>query len=1019
MKGVFVKLAMASLACLLALASPMLAAERAAEFLEGLRQRGWHDVALEYLDQAADDPLATEEFLERIDFERAVTQVALAKGDFGDKRRAALLEQATTGFQQFAARHPDSPYTLEALGRAGKLLTERALRTLAQVARLPAQAQSEQKRLRVAARATFAEAAQAVAELLETCQQGLDSLPQAAALQRDPEARATRKLLQTKQAEGRFLAANLRFDKARTYPHGSDQEAKAFDEAAQDFAKLSKDYDGKLVGYYGRLYEGRCRQAAGDLDAALDCYEDLVSQPSGNAEFRTLVARAYRHRAESLLAGGHFDQAIDECRDWLSAAHGDERRKKEWLAVAFRLAGAYQAKAKDSTERGEASRLRSNARKLYREIAKQPGEFQKDARVALASTGVGTKIKPVAATSFGDAFVAGKEALDQMNSSKLASRLAAENNPEAVEDLSLQADQNKKAAMVYFQKSLRMADNETPLEQLLAARYYLCWLYWEDERLNDAAVMGEFLARRYPESKFALVAARLALAAQERVYHLAKQSARSGSNRYESERLASIAQWIFMRWPESEDAGTAMNLLVNIALSDGRLAEAERLLEKLPAKRRAAAELSLGGSLWVRSLQTPASSTTTSIEETTQWKRRAKELLRSGFENLRGRKNPSTSEATGVLYLVQLLLAEGEAEEAVEVLEDPTVGPLTLVNDAAGEKERPEFARETYKAALRAYVSVEPPRREQALQMMEAIEGVIGNKGDAQQQLTNIYVSLGLQLQRQVSEFSASGKTKKANAVAALFEDLLNRVTNRGGTNDWKVRNWIAQTNLQLGQGLRGKEASRYLEQAEQIDRKILADVKKDAQVAPNQLAVLGVKKRLGDCLQAQEKFEQAFEQYTQILVEKPNMLKLQQATATALQDWGVRKGSLGELEKSIFGTLPQENRKNLVWGWLRLAKVADYARKKAAHASAPQPASQSKVAKYQDIFFEARYHAAQARFETAKISGGAQGEKYRQTAKRSIESMKRLYPDMGGSKWQQAFNELLQQISLAGQGKK
>ena len=31
--------------------------------------------------------------------------------------------------------------------------------------------------------------------------------------------------------------------------------------------------------------------------------------------------------------------------------------------------------------------------------------------------------------------------------------------------------------------------------------------------------------------------------------------------------------------------------------------------------------------------------------------------------------------------------------------------------------------------------------------------------------------------------------------------------------------------------------------------------------------------------------------------------------------------------------------------------------------------------------------------------------------ARRNVESMMRLYPDLGGSKWQQKFDELLEEI--------
>jgi len=1021
-----------AMAILLAMAESLSAADLAAEFLQGLRQRGWHDVAMEYLDRAQEDPLAGSEFLDRIDFERAITEVALARVALQEKQRQALLEQATARFQAFASSHRESPFYLDALTQAGELLNEQALISLSKADQLLSQAGAsqagagqtadEQKRLRVAARELFSKATQVLDTLLKDCESKLASLPKAAKLQRDAEARAARQKLRDSQAKGKLRLASIGFEISRTYPEDSAEYSKALDEATKAFTKLSEDYEGTRAGYFCILFEGRCQQAAGNFKKALESYDYVIDQPSPDSKLRMLMARAYRRRAECFLATGEFDKAIGECRDWLSDARGAERRASHWLAVAYRLAEAYQAKSKDLPDRNEVSRLQSDARKLYREIARVPGEFQNRAKAALAT--VGGKLEPVVANSFREALVAGKEALGQMNSSSLAARLAEENNPEAVEDLRAQAEQNKKAARQYFEKSLRLADDETPLDGLLAARYYLCWLYWQEERLHESAVIGNYLARRYSDSKFAPIAARLALAAYERLFNEAKRSdnANDGSLQFESQRLAAIAQLIIERWPDSDDAGTAMNLLINIALGEGRLDEAEQLLGKLPEDRRAAAQLSLGGSMWTRYLQMTAGKPASPTEEVATWKDRANKLLSSGFEQFRQGdrvSRPSSAEATAVLYLVQLLLAEGESDRAVQVLEDPKAGPLSLVADEAAIKQRPEFARETYKAALRAYVSVDPPQRDRAQQMMKSLEAAVGDKKGAQRRLTNIYVSLGLQLQRQISELSAAGKTAKANAVAASFEDLLKRVTEsvgKKGGDAWKIRIWIAQTNLQLGSGLRGNNALRYFERAENIYREILAEVKKDAKFAPSEIAVLGVRKRLGDCLQSQQKFEEAFQQYTQILEKNPNMLELQRATATALQSWGAEKGILEKLELAILGAMPQKNGKNLVWGWLRLAKISDHEYKKAKRATDRLPpnkkkAAEKKAAKYRDLFFEARYHAAKARFEAAQAVGGAAGKKHRQTAKRSVGSMTRLYPGLGGPKWQQAFDDLLKQI--------
>jgi len=985
----------------LCLTTVLPAADRAEEFLDGLRSRGWHDVALEYLETADEDPMATKEFLDRVDYERAATLAALARQSIRQSERLDLYRRSLELFQSYAAAHRKSPMYFDALSQAGSLLSEQALGTLAKADRLPAGATSQRDALHAEARETFDSTSAVVEQLLAACQQELNAGDQG-----DSDRRQQ---IIVKQAEARFLAANILFDKANTFDAGSQQRNQTLAAAAVAFAQLHQDYRDKLVGFYGRLYEGRCYQAIGKWDEALQGYADLVNQPISAPDFRRIIARAIRYRAECHLAENHADDAIDECRDWLNDARGDELRQPEWLAVAYRLAEAYERKAVDASA-SQAGKLRSEARQLFREVSVQPGEFQVDARAALAAGHV-EAVAPGDVKSFPEAFTAGKEAIERMNSTKLAARLAENNNPDSVAELRRQASQNQADAKRLLETALKLADDDSKQEDVLAARHYLCWIYWDEGRTSEAAVLGEFLARRFPQSNVAASAAKVALAAREKLYLEAKQGGDDG--RYETENLSSLAELIAQHWPESPEASMAVNLLMQVALGDNRLTDAEQLLQRLPEASRAAAELNLGGALWSSYLQMAAESPDESAPSAAQLKQRADQLLSRGYEHLSTAGSPSAVVATGVLYYVQALLAQGQFEQAIVVLENPTVGPLAVIEGGSLDVQ-PAFVLETYKAALRAYLSIDPPRREKVQQITTALEETLGPEDDAQQQLTRVYLGLALELERQISQLSDSGKSAQAQSLASALEDLLQRITSRGGSGDWKVRNWIAQTQLRLGAGLHGEAAGRHLAQAEEVYRAMLYDAEKDPSYAPNELAVLGVRKKLGDTLQAQEKFDAALDQYVSILREKPNMLDLQREAALVLQEWG-RSQELGEkLEAAIRGAAPQADKKNLVWGWLRLAAIANQAHQQAASRSDGGGTDQQKVQKYQDVFFEARYHVAQARLQAAQIATGAARTRQLDAARKNVESMKRLYPDLGGPKWQQAFEELLAQIEAA-----
>lgn len=980
-------------------------------FLEKLRERGWNDVAIDYLEQAEDDPLTTQEFLADRDYHLAVTRAAMARQAVGENERQNLLQQAAEGFQKFAKEHSGSPQYISALSQVGNMLTEQSLATLNKADRLPKEATAEQESLRASARENIEQAAAAVNQLLTSIGDQLSQLPRGAELQAEKGAAALKQDLLAKQAEGRFLAANLKFEISRAYPIDAPERELALDTAAASFAKLRKDYENKLVGFYAVLYEGRCYQAAGDLNKAFKTFGELVNQPVGQADFRKLVARAYRYRAECYLAEGEYNKAIEESSEWLNQASSDELKQPEWLAVEYQLATAYTAKASKDPGGEDASRLRTDARKLFREVTRHPSEFQDDARTALALSGNDDSTQ-VEVTGFADAYSAGKAALERMSSAQLAVNLAKNNNPEGVAEIEDQVAASRQQATDYLQQALPFIDAKTSQDDAAAARYYLCWLYWDTGKSQQAAELGQLITDEHAETQYAPTAARVALGAYERLYLEAKQANAPDADVY-ADKLRSIAELIIERWNDTEAATNATELLISLAIQKNEFNEADRLLNELPEESRGAAGLSLGGSLWSQYLQKAAKSPNQTTAEIDGLKSRAGKLLSAGYQAFAKSSDLTTAQAAAVLYYVQFLLASGDSAKAIEVLENPSIGPLAVIKRGGKDEKGRAFALEASKAALRSYVSVDPPRTDDAIAMMEQLEKITGDSPEASKQLTGIYVTLGLQLQDQIKQLTAAGQKAKAAGVAAAFSSLLERVAQRGDSKSWAVQNWLAQTSLQLGSGLSGKDADRYLSQAEDAYRKILAEIGKDPSFAPNELAALAVRKKLGETLQARGKFALAVEEYATILQEKPNMLELQQDTAAALQAWGNVAKDPKTLEKSIHGMTPQANGKNLIWGWLQIAVVSDAAKRQALHPRGDTPPNQESADKFKELYFAARYHVVETRFQAAKLSDGESRTKQLEAVRQNINALKQLYPDLGGPDWQAKFEALLKEVNV------
>ena len=210
-----------------------------------------------------------------------------------------------------------------------------------------------------------------------------------------------------------------------------------------------------------------------------------------------------------------MDAAIEECNEWLDRSTPEELEQPEWLAVAYRLANAYSEQLANGEADGNPSRIRAEVRRLLREVARHPGEFQDQARAAGALAG-GTASKGVEVKGFAEAFDAGKAAIEQMGSAQLAAKLAVNNNPSAVSELEQQAKDHRQAALGYFESALKFAVEQAPQEDVVTARYYLCRLYWEEGRTDEAAALGLQIAQEHPDSAVAADAAQVTLAVYER-----------------------------------------------------------------------------------------------------------------------------------------------------------------------------------------------------------------------------------------------------------------------------------------------------------------------------------------------------------------------------------------------------------------------------------------------------------------------------------------------------------------------
>ena len=101
-------------------------------------------------------------------------------------------------------------------------------------------------------------------------------------------------------------------------------------------------------------------------------------------------------------------------------------------------------------------------------------------------------------------------------------------------------------------------------------------------------------------------------------------------------------------------------------------------------------------------------------------------------------------------------------------------------------------------------------------------------------------------------------------------------------------------------------------------------------------------------------------------------------------------KYTVAAFQKALNGAKPDAKGKNLIWGWGKVSLLTNG------------------KAKYQDMFFDTRYHVALCRYWSGKKS---KNKALMEKAKSDITTVHALYPAMGGEVHYLKFNKLLKQI--------
>lgn len=967
--------------------------------LKALRRRGLHDVALDYLDALRSSDLVDDSIKKSIPYEEGCSLVERAKEQRGTPERLAMLEAARGKFEEFLAAQPDHPQSASASIQLGNLLIERA-RAVRDTSATSGDAaerktrQTEALDLLNSAREKLSSAEKQFEDQLRTLGRPAPGEDVSVGQRRD-ELR--RQLLQS-----RLFAAQALFESGLCHPDRGAERKRLLEEAAAAYVAVHEKYPQVLGGFYAQLWQGRCLAELRQWNQALAVYEEIRQRPEDDEDFRQLRARALLYAWDCWQSADppQTPKAIEQTQAWLDQLRGAEDRAPDNLEIRWRLAQA-QFELSKSGEPAEQAQHREAALAQARFVADSAGPRRREARQWLAQAAGGDRPLPA---NFADARQQAQEAVDQLRAAE--NQVAANaGNPEARAKSEAERDAAARAADAALRRQIGLRQPSDSIDDLNEARHHLAYVQFQLGDRYAAAALGEFLARRYPQSTAGRAGAKIALAAYVAEYGRLGDVDRA----FEKAQLEKWSRYLAETWPNEPEANEAWLTLGDIAARERRFDDALAAFEHvtLGSPQRLQGDLAGGQIAWARYLEAVQAQGDgrAAPEELQRLQADARQRLEAAVSAARkARENGASATYTqlaGELSLAQLYAEAGEHAKALEVLDQPQDGVLALVAQRHALTERGNFPLEAQKVALRAAVGA--GQLDRAQNVLKALGERAGSDPQGQAALARLYLALGRELQEQVERLRDSGRSEELTKLASSFELFLQKLSEHPDQASYESLEWAADTWYRLGSGLiagdaRHKQnAQKYLARSGELYEALLKRADQTPGFLPRPEMRTLLELRGAAALRAGGAYEKALERILAVLKRNPNQLEAQIEAAEAYQAWGAQKPE--HYTSAMAGARPVRDKEGrqflLVWGWAKLANALQ------------------RLPQHADRFLEARYNLAQCRYRLALTQQGAPRNAGLTAAERDIAVTTRLKSDLG-PQWNPKFDALAKSIQKA-----
>lgn len=700
----------------------------AIKFLEGLRAHGYHDLALDYIEQLRKDPDTPADLKEVLEFEEGRSLLAESSGSSDLESKHQQLEKARTKLDAFAKAHPNHRLAPEALVEMARLLFERGQTAvlLANEQKSPGDKQAKINEARASFEASRAAYERAQVPLKKTYESYRKFLEES-----DPR-RAERDRAHIALMSCELQRSLAEYELAQTFPYGSKERNDLLGTALTEFENVYKRYRTQLAGLYARMMQAKCYEEQGKLTEAMGVYKELMDHT--DPAFRSYQRKIAYFQMIVHGKRGEHPRAVDLANEWLKA-FPNALRTDEGIGVRLELAKNILAQLPELSDADKEVAIR-RATDLLSEISRYYSTFKPEAIKLLQ------KYKPKAAINaqaitglpYDDAYAQGEAAASTHEWDR---------------------------AIALFKQALRKADPNKDVDKANRARHMMAYCYYESQRYYEADVLAEHIARNYPRFAMAPQAAEIGLASLTFAYNTFNQVDRES----DIPRLQSLCKYTAETWPETAQADAARFTLGQIALGRGDYGGAAEAYESVRtgSPKRLDAMIQAGEAHWREGLVLREKGKDAEADAAAK---KALEVLDAALKSRRDANVPLTDLGmiNNMKALAEIHRNSGRPQEALALIE-----PLTKAI-AATKPLTPELREQLgalLSMQLRSHIA--NGQADLAIGDMKALEA----NADKNVSLTQLYVELGRTLQKELEAQQTKKYTTNLNKTKQAYTQFV------------------------------------------------------------------------------------------------------------------------------------------------------------------------------------------------------------------------------------------------------